>query len=98
MSEKGPSSQCPSRLLSNGLQPHRTCVKEYGHPSPHFDGEGTSWPVMPPKSLVSELSKIPLGMFEGANRYDTDDEIVLTVWGGGKTFDLRAPKTDKGSS
>jgi hypothetical protein len=40
-----------------------------------------------------DFDEVPLGMWDGANRYDTDDEHVLTLWRkDGTTFDLRAPR------
>jgi hypothetical protein len=40
-----------------------------------------------------EQGPIPLGLYAGANRYDTDNEHVLSVWtDDGQTYDLRWPR------
>lgn len=38
------------------------------------------------------LEAIPQGVYSGANRYDTDDEYVLTMWRDGHTVDIRVSK------
>lgn len=43
-------------------------------------------------SLHDSLATIPLGTYVGASRYDTDVELVLSVYVNGATYDLRAPK------
>jgi hypothetical protein len=43
-------------------------------------------------STADQLPTVPIGLYSGANRYDTDDEHVLTLWVDGVTYDLRAPK------
>jgi len=39
-----------------------------------------------------ELASLPNGVFEGANRYDTDTEHVLHLWRDGQSWDIRVPK------
>jgi hypothetical protein len=41
------------------------------------------------EQLVCEACDLPPGVYEGANRYSTDDEEVLTLWRDGKTWDVR---------
>jgi hypothetical protein len=41
---------------------------------------------------MRELPRLPLGLYEGANRYDTDNEHVLHLWRGGQSWDIRWPK------
>lgn len=43
-------------------------------------------------SLAQTIAAMPIATDYGANRYETDDEIVLTVHRDGRTFDLRFPK------
>jgi hypothetical protein len=43
--------------------------------------------------LRYQLRDLPTGVFEGANRYDTDDEHVLHFWRDGKSWDVRWPRT-----
>ena len=38
------------------------------------------------------LLSMPISAEYKANRYDTDNEIVLSIWNDGKTFDIRIPK------
>lgn len=38
------------------------------------------------------LEAVPLGSSLGATRYNTDDQLVLSLWTGGQTWDLRAPR------
>lgn len=53
---------------------------------------------LPPKvgSVTTQIRKVlksmPMSADYKANRYDTDDEIVLSVWNDGKTFDIRMKK------
>ena len=42
--------------------------------------------------LVEMLLGLPAGVYEGANRYDTDDEHVLHLWRGGQSWDIRLPR------
>lgn len=44
------------------------------------------------KALRDALLSLPLAVFEGANRYDTDDEHVLHLWAGGQSWDIRLPR------
>lgn len=44
------------------------------------------------RALREALLALPITVFEGANRYDTDDEHVLHLWGGGESWDIRLPK------
>ena len=41
--------------------------------------------------LQRMLDSVPLGLLS-ANRYDTDDEHVLSLWADGKTTDIRWPR------
>lgn len=41
------------------------------------------------KALREALDSIPPGVYEGANRYDTDDEHVLHLWRDGQSWDVR---------
>lgn len=51
-----------------------------------------------PTDVLISLLLLPLGMYAGANRYDTDDECVLSLWReDGTTHDLRWP-VDRGGS
>lgn len=44
-------------------------------------------------SVMEQLVALPLGQYDGANRYDTDDEHVLTLWANdGTTHDIRWPR------
>jgi len=43
-------------------------------------------------ALRKQLLAIPQGNYNGFNRYDTDDQLVLHVWSDGQSFDIRAPK------
>lgn len=38
------------------------------------------------------ITDLPLGLFDGANRYDTDTHHVLHLWANGVSFDLMVPK------
>ena len=38
---------------------------------------------------VTTWDELPPGVYEGANRYSTDDEEVLTLWRAGQTWDVR---------
>lgn len=51
-----------------------------------------SGPKMPLPS-TQEWLDLPHGVYEGANRYDTDDEHVLHLWRGGRSWDLRVPRS-----
>ena len=52
-------------------------------------------PVLPPHAYALRvmLKAIPQANEYHANRYDTDDEHVLTVWDEGHSFDIRLPKS-----
>lgn len=51
--------------------------------------EGVSWPRRPVPTMLA----VPMGLYVGANRYDTDDEHVLHLWqADGSFIDLRYPK------
>jgi hypothetical protein len=64
------------------------------------------WNVMPLKKATvtqhedgtlsvqtdASILELPLGVFEGAYRYDNDNEYVLSVWRDGQTWDIRIPK------
>lgn len=41
------------------------------------------------------LRQIPIGTSYQATRYDTDDEMVLSVYADGKTWDIRVSKACK---
>lgn len=43
-------------------------------------------------SLREALESLPTAVYEGANRYDTDDEHVLHLWRDGQSWDIRLPK------
>jgi len=45
--------------------------------------------------LRAALQGIPHGAHEGWNRYDTDDEHVLSLWADGQTWDLRVTRMDR---
>ena len=45
------------------------------------------------QSNLPGIQALPQRMFDGANRYDTDDEIVLSLWADGETWDIRIPKS-----
>jgi len=42
--------------------------------------------------LSNAVIDLPFGVYEGANRYDTDDEHVLHLWRGGQSWDIRLPR------
>jgi hypothetical protein len=44
------------------------------------------------KALREAMESLPVGVYEGANRYDTDDEHVLHLWKDGQSWDVRLPK------
>lgn len=49
----------------------------------------------PPTVLQASLDTLPLGLFVGANRYDTDDCHVLHLWtAAGVSYDVIWPKAD----
>ncbi len=41
------------------------------------------------RALRDALLGLPHGVYEGANRYDTDNEHVLHLWRDGESFDIR---------
>ncbi len=53
---------------------------------------------LPPKTgsmgvvVRKVLESMPISSEYKASRYDTDDEIVLSIWNDGKTFDIRLRK------
>lgn len=53
---------------------------------------------LPPKTgfigmeVRKVLTSMPFSAEYKANRYDTDDEMVLSIWKDGKTFDIRIRK------
>jgi hypothetical protein len=52
-----------------------------------------------PPNPVLMLLRLPLGMYVGANRYDTDNECVLSLWTAeGVTHDIRWPGPSTGTS
>jgi hypothetical protein len=42
--------------------------------------------------VTADWRDLPPGVYEGANRYSTDDEEVLTIWRDGKTWDVRVDR------
>lgn len=45
------------------------------------------------KSVGAQVCELPMGLFVGADRYDTDDEHVLHLWdAAGLSYDVRWPK------
>jgi len=42
---------------------------------------------------IESFADLPVGMYQ-ANRYDTDNEHVLTLWADGKTWDIRRDRAD----
>lgn len=45
------------------------------------------------RSVETQVRELPMGLFVGANRYDTDDTHVLHLWtGAGESYDVRWPK------
>jgi hypothetical protein len=42
--------------------------------------------------VTADWRDLPPGVYEGANRYSTDDEEVLTLWRDGKTWDVRVDR------
>lgn len=57
-------------------------------PTPSPDAEP---PDRLPCDAQWDFADVPLGLWDGANRYKTDDEDVLTLWRkNGTTFDLRS--------
>lgn len=45
-------------------------------------------------NVDQQVRDLPQGVFEGANRYDTDDMHVLHLWGGGQSWDVMWPKQE----
>lgn len=45
-----------------------------------------------PGAVVDQLDNLPGIRFDGANRYNTDDEQALTLWIDGQTWDVRWPR------
>lgn len=43
-------------------------------------------------TLRGALLALPQGVYEGANRYHTDDQQVLHLWGNGQSFDVTWPR------
>lgn len=46
--------------------------------------------------LHDQIAGVPQGLYVGASRYETDNELVLTIWDTTRTYDLRVPKGDPG--
>lgn len=44
------------------------------------------------QAVISQLQTIPEGNDYRANRYNTEDKIMLHVWAGGKSFDVALPR------
>lgn len=42
--------------------------------------------------VLAQLLSLPQTAFEGANRYDTDNEHVLHLWVGGQSYDIVWPR------
>lgn len=49
-------------------------------------------PAPPGEVLLEKWTGLPPGLYEGANRYRTDDEEVLHLWREGRSWDLREPR------
>lgn len=45
------------------------------------------------RTLRRALLELPFGIYQ-ANRYDTDDELVLHLWKDGESWDIRLKKSD----
>lgn len=41
---------------------------------------------------LADAFELPLGVYEGMNRYETDTEHVLHVWREGQSWDVRRPR------
>ncbi len=47
-------------------------------------------------TLREAFESLPHGVYEGANRYDTDDEYVLHLWRDGQSWDIRLTRQPEG--
>lgn len=44
------------------------------------------------REIRKQIIQIPISTKYHANRYDTDDEYVITLWNDEKTYDIRIKK------
>ncbi len=55
------------------------------------------WPETPVRPIEETMKSIPPGNHAGWDRYDTDNQMALTLWdAAGNTYDIRIPKAEGG--
>ena len=47
--------------------------------------------------MVRQMKAIPIGNYQGWNRYDTDFQHKLHVWADGKSYDIEVPRYPDGA-